>query len=309
VKSSPFFSVIIPTFNRAELLKIAIASVLAQTYVDWELIVVDDGSTDNTAGIVSGFGDERIKYRYQVNAERSAARNKGIAHSTGQYICFLDSDDYYLPERLSMLHAELERRNFPVQVFYTGISRDVSGKVLKVESEYDTTGNIFDNIARHIIGNPQVCLSRQILEEFKYNVNFRIGEDMELWLRIAQKYPFTYLEHQHTFVVLEHDERSVNVMRYNTGAEQLKLYQFLFTDDHSGRNISKERQGYMLAAAYHTIGRYHIHQGNRWMAVRNIFMAWKSDRGSEWAKFRVNVLVKLGTFSSMEKIKELIGYH
>ena len=204
---------------------------------------------------------------------------------------------------------ELEERRWPVAMLYTGLLREKNGSIERADINYREEEDVFDNIVFHIIHSQQVCIFRPILNEFKFDPQFRIGEDMELWLRIARKYPLIYLEEQFTVVVLEHDDRSVNVMRYNTGAEQLKLYQFLFTDDHSGRNISKERKGYMLAAAYHTIGRYHIHQGNRWMAVRNIFMAWKSDRGSEWAKFRVNVLVKLGTFSSMEKIKELIGYH
>ena len=96
-----FFSVIIPTYNRAGLIGKAIDSVLAQTFADWELLIIDDGSTDNTRQIVEAYTDRRVKYIYQENAERSAARNNGVAQAAGKYICFLDSDDYCLPDRLA----------------------------------------------------------------------------------------------------------------------------------------------------------------------------------------------------------------
>jgi glycosyltransferase involved in cell wall biosynthesis len=88
--NAPFFSVVIPTFNRANMISGAIQSVLEQTFKDFELIVIDDGSTDQTAQIIGGFNDERIKYNYQQNTERSQARNNGIKIARGRYICFLD---------------------------------------------------------------------------------------------------------------------------------------------------------------------------------------------------------------------------
>jgi len=100
---SPLISVVIPTFNRANVLPRAAASVMAQTYTDWELIVVDDGSTDDTLQIVRGFTDPRVRYVRQENRGRSAARNAGAAAAIGQFITFLDSDDEALPEWLQKL--------------------------------------------------------------------------------------------------------------------------------------------------------------------------------------------------------------
>ena len=287
----------------------AIESVLAQTYTGWELIVVDDGSTDNSADVVKGFEDERIRYVYQNNAERCVARNNGVAHARGEYICFLDSDDYYLPERLSKLLHELEERRWPVGMFYTGMMLEKAGKISRSEVNYQDDENVFDNIVDHIIHSQQMCISRSILNEFKYDPQFHIGEDMELWLRIARNYPLIYLEEQYTIVVLVHDDRSVNVMRYNSGVEQLRLYRYVFAESHSGNNISKKNQLFMMAGAYHAISRYNVHQGKRWAALQAIFLAWNTDKYSEWAKFRINIMLKLVTFSSMEKIKGLIDYH
>jgi len=102
------FSIIIPTFNRARLISRAIESVLAQDFEDWEMIVIDDGSTDNTGDVVRLFTDidTRISYHYSQNQGAAAARNLGCSFALGKYFTFLDSDDEYLPGHLS-LRAEL----------------------------------------------------------------------------------------------------------------------------------------------------------------------------------------------------------
>ena len=91
------FSIIIPTYNREKFISIAIESVKNQLFQNWELIVIDDGSTDNTKNIVKHYlSDSRIKYVYQENQERSASRNNGVNIANGKWICFLDSDDKFL---------------------------------------------------------------------------------------------------------------------------------------------------------------------------------------------------------------------
>lgn len=101
---NPRFSVIIPVYNGAPTIERAIDSVLAQTWPAYEIIVVDDGSTDSTAKVVSAFG-ERVCYVHQKNVGVSAARNNGAHHATGNWLAFLDADDWYYPDRLR-LHAE-----------------------------------------------------------------------------------------------------------------------------------------------------------------------------------------------------------
>src|SRR5262245_46961170 len=98
----PKVSVIIPTHNRADFLRDAIFSVLNQTFQDFEIIVVDDASTDNTSEVIGAFNDERIRYlRHDTNKGGSAARNTGILNSQCDYIAFLDDDDQWLPEKLA----------------------------------------------------------------------------------------------------------------------------------------------------------------------------------------------------------------
>jgi glycosyltransferase involved in cell wall biosynthesis len=128
----PKISVIMPTYNRADLLPAAIRSVIAQTYADWELLVVDDGSKDGTKEVVSNFtkDDSRIKYLSQENQGASAARNNGIKNATGEYLAFLDSDDEYLPRNLEAKLTILESR--PETIIVNGVSWIVDGATKRI---------------------------------------------------------------------------------------------------------------------------------------------------------------------------------
>jgi len=107
-QNEPLVSVVIPTYNRCGYLQQAIESVLSQSCGDFEVIVVDDGSTDETAQVIAKFSDERVRYLYQSNAGRSAARNWGMGAARGMYLAFLDDDDLYLPHKLASQVAFLE---------------------------------------------------------------------------------------------------------------------------------------------------------------------------------------------------------
>ncbi|HNL04843.1 MAG TPA: glycosyltransferase family 2 protein, partial [Bacteroidia bacterium] len=112
-EKKPFFSVIMPVYNRAELVKDSIASVLSQRFDDFELICIDDGSTDNTLDVLKEIAnkDRRIKLISHQNKGRCAARNNGINAASGEWIAFLDSDDYYLENHLSVMYQLIQ--NFP----------------------------------------------------------------------------------------------------------------------------------------------------------------------------------------------------
>jgi len=105
---TPRVSVIIATYNRAHLLKTAIDSVLTQTYRDYEVIIADDGSTDDTRELVRSYGD-RVRYLYQENKGKSVMLNKALAVAGGEWVAFLDSDDYWLPEKLEMQFRAVEQ--------------------------------------------------------------------------------------------------------------------------------------------------------------------------------------------------------
>jgi len=268
---APFFSVIIPTYNRATLLPKAIESVFAQTYTDWELIIIDDASTDNTKEVVEEYSDNRIRYyKNDVNLERSASRNRGIEASKGQYICFLDSDDVFLSQRLELLKSEIEKRQTQVFMVFTDLVYN-NGILLSYSNEkMQSYKSIFDFLTDNIIGVPQVCIHRNILENIQFNPDIRIAEDLELWLRIAKAYNVTYFENQPTVMAYEHEERSVNLKKHNSGQQQLSALRYIFSKEHSGRHILKKFKKKRLSNTYFSIAKYYMYNKNTHYALINI---------------------------------------
>lgn len=270
----PFFSIIIPTYNRAALLQKAISSVIQQTFTNWELIIVDDGSTDNTKECVISFTDNRIKYIYQSNQERSVARNNGISHSNGEYICFLDSDDYYLLNRLELLNKEITALSNPIALFYTGISFDKNGHITtKTELVKEEQMLLNDFIVKAIIGVPQTCVSKIILLKHLFNPAFHIGEDLELWLRIVDQYPLYFLPNQYTVIATDHEDRSVNEKKNNTGSSQLKVLEFIFKKEHPGYSTSKQTKKEIISETYFKIARHYMFNNKKMAAINWIFKA------------------------------------
>ena len=303
----PFFTIIIPTYNRASLISKAIESVLAQSFSDWELLIIDDGSTDDTKTIVSNYNDTRIKYIYQKNAERCAARNNGIDNASGAYICFLDSDDYYLHNRLEGLHSELQKRNFPIAAFYTGILWERNGSINESADGFYRPANILDSIALSVIHSQRTCIHYSILKQYKYNNAFHIGEDMELWIRIATTFDFIFLVNQLTVVLVEHEDQTVNVERDNIYFDQLQTLRFIFSPVHPGNKISANIKSKLLSNCFYGIGKYFIYKGRRWQAAAKLARSIMAEPSSIYFKFRLNVFLKLILLSPMPKVKELIA--
>jgi glycosyltransferase involved in cell wall biosynthesis len=100
---NPFFSVVVPVYNRESLITRCIDSIFNQDFENWELVIVDDGSTDETRNVILSYDDERIRYIYKENGGASSARNVALDNSNGTYIAFLDSDDEYKPDHLSAI--------------------------------------------------------------------------------------------------------------------------------------------------------------------------------------------------------------
>lgn len=163
----------------------AIQSVIDQTYSNWELIVVDDGSTDNTREVVTKYDDEKIKYFYKINEERSIARNFGIDKASGEYISFLDDDDYYLPEFLEEFYFKIKESKFPVALFMSNEYIEENG----IKEEKIIPCNSFNNPVRLIWnfepGIRPFVIHKAILKDEKFPVEFRYGEDLHLVVRAA----------------------------------------------------------------------------------------------------------------------------
>jgi glycosyltransferase involved in cell wall biosynthesis len=188
-------SVIITTYNRAPLLEEAIQSVLAQNFRDFELILVDDGSTDGTRSILEKYSGS-LTTLYQENRGVSAARNSGILHSCGAYISFLDSDDLWLPKKLAAQMAFFDAHPHALicQTEEIWLRRGVRVNPRKVHKKY--SGEIFEHCLSLCRVSPSsVMIKRTLIDEVGlFDEEFPACEDYDLWLRIACRYPIYLIE-------------------------------------------------------------------------------------------------------------------
>ncbi len=256
-------SVIIPTYNRAQCVCRAIDSVLRQTYADHEIIVVDDGSTDNTKDVLLKYNG-RIKYVHQPNGGISNARNHGIRVSTGEYIAFLDSDDEWVPEKLAVQLKLLESNKKLGIVCSKMIILDEDGRECGMKPE-ERTGRNFRELIE--IGGDlptsSVMTRRECFDKVgMFDESLPMMEDFEMWVRIASQYDihiFTkealayYHKHAHQIT------RNMTLVYESTIKLQEKiLHNFRHTPGFPEEIVKKRIafNQYVLSRIYHNDKRY-----------------------------------------------------
>lgn len=190
--NKPLFTVVIPTFNRAEYLQEAIQSVLLQTYKNYELIIVDDRSTDNTKDVLNSFHDERINYVINDRVRGGAGtRNAGIFRAKGEWVAFLDDDDIWLSSKLEQINKMIQKVDYTVGLIYSGIATyDFDKKQEKSIYIPDKQGWIQNELLyKNYIGSfSAVAIRNSLLKEVGgLDERFKGMQDMELYVRIANR--------------------------------------------------------------------------------------------------------------------------
>lgn len=198
----PHFSVIMPLYNKAPYVRKAVESVVGQSFTDWELIVVDNGSTDGSGEIVAGITDSRIRIvRLKENIGPGGARNHGVSESTAPWICFLDADDWWESTFLEEMVGLIAR--YPEAGIYgTGYYIVKNGKKrtapIGVEATFIEGEINYCQVYAKTLCMPltsiSVCMPRNIFEESGgFEPHLRLGEDFDLWIRIALKHKVVFL--------------------------------------------------------------------------------------------------------------------
>ena len=190
-----FISIVIPTFNRCRLLKRALTSVYKQTYSEYEIIVIDDGSTDGTAEMVQKWFPD-VRYFYQSNKGVSVSRNKGLEMAIGGWIAFLDSDDEWLPQKLEK-QIELLKSTPDYKICHTEEIWIRDGiRVNQMKKHMKTGGWIFPQCLPLCAMSPSsILIHCSVFEDVgNFDITLPACEDYDLWLRITAKYPVRYIE-------------------------------------------------------------------------------------------------------------------
>ena len=255
-KSKPEVSVIIATYNRAHVITRAIRSVLNQTYQDFELIIVDGASTDNTEEVVKNFNDVRIRYiRQEINKGPQSGRNTGIKAATGEYIAFQDSDDEWLSEKLEKQMNVFQRVPSKVGMVYTSLYRIGKGGIklpFKTPTIMPEDGFVYKEALDYKVLNIQIgtaVIRRKCFERVGLlDERLPAFDDLELFIRLSKYYCFYHIDEP--LVNYYATEGSFGSNQKNVVAARKIILEKYFDD------IKKNRR--TLAKHYFLIGFFHI---------------------------------------------------
>lgn len=207
--AQPLFTIIIPTYNRAHLIKKTVDSVLAQEFGDFEILIVDDGSQDNTEEVVEMIADRRIKYHKKKNQERGAARNFGASRAMGLYVNFFDSDDLMYPNHLLVASKKIKEAINPEFFHLAYDFKDETGRIIKQVNDFSV------DIQKDILFNNRlscngIFIRKDIAQQFPFEENriLASSEDWELWIRLSSRFKL-HFSNDITSSVVNHKSRSL----------------------------------------------------------------------------------------------------
>ena len=266
----PLFSIVIPSYNRAHLLKECVSAVLSQSLNDFELIVVDDGSKDETQALMETIIDPRVVYHRKQNEERAVARNTGIKMASGDYVTFLDSDDKIYPDHLEEATSLIAKAGSPDWMHLNYDIRDANGKVLKKAKH--RTGDLGASL---VTGNHLSCLGvfvrNDVIKKNLFDENpMLIGsEDYDLWLRLAQKYRLTY-SNKVTASLIQHPVRSVLCFTVDSITERID---YLISKEERLNMLSEKSRKKFRAHRYMYLALHQAMKKNRSGGIRAFFKA------------------------------------
>lgn len=265
-------SVVIPTFNHADFLRSAIQSVIDQTYTNWEAIIVNNFSTDNTIGVIAEFNDPRIQLvNYRNQGVIAASRNEGVRLATGSVVAFLDSDDHWFPDKLAKCVEQIDQGNdvvchgenwssegLPVRAVFYGPAKNSTPKKLLFRGNcISTSATIVRTSTLNEVGG------------FSENSEFITAEDYELWIKLAKVTERFYFLHEILGEFRRHDQSASSAVQRHLDAELSVIAH------HSSQNMSsfgdQLRLRHRRSKAIYAAGRAEMRVQNK-LAARRYFV-------------------------------------
>lgn len=265
----PFFSVIIPVYNRAHRLPYVLESLKRQTFQDFETIIVDDASTDNSYQVALDYDlPTKIVLKNEKNSERCITRNKGIAVAKGQYICFLDSDDYHLPEHFQKLHNYIVSKGCPVAFFFTNAWNETEdGKQTERCCPDFEDYNPYTYFLRYTVNPQRWAVHRDILKSVQFDENVTIAEDMDLSLRIfAKGFPVFQIKERTTVYVAAADSFTHGAT--NKAERESLCYQRIFARQELKGLLPKRETNRLLSQCFFHLMQKAFSNNDRWETLR-----------------------------------------
>lgn len=265
---SPQVSVIMPAFNAAKTIGVAILSVLGQTFNNWELLIINDGSTDNTIDVIAQFNDSRIRPISQVNLGVAAARNAGMKQAYGEYIAFLDSDDLWLPTKLEkqvLLFSQSTKQLGMVYTKHRGFTDDPMNSFgMDVDASIGYDNDYHRLLIMDYIPTLTVMIKASLISDIGYfRENLRGTEDWDYWIRVAKSYQLERVNEELALYRISSNSLSRNKEKH--AIEELKVLNLHFTAE---ANIPLSV--YHMAKLYWSVKK--IRHQLRWGSLKELVM-------------------------------------
>jgi len=261
MNNDPLISVITPTYNRASYLPETIESVLSQNYRNLEHIIIDDGSSDTTRNLVNAYLDKgKIRYFYQKNSGQSIARNKGLKEAKGEFVCFLDSDDRWLPNKLrKQLNAFLVNPDVDI-VYGDYIFIDEQGNEISHNNMSRYSGNITKPLLKDNFVSMNTTMTRttKLKAISGFNENIEVADDYDLWLRLSVESRFLYIPELLAEYRIMNKQLSSNKSKRFASNEKTLLSFF----DSNPNLLNPEERKDALNFFYTRATRHFSHEGN-----------------------------------------------
>lgn len=289
----PLVTIITPTYNREGFIGQSINSVLSQTYPNFELLIIDDGSTDRTQEVVAPYlADGRVRFFSQENQGQSVARDRGLYEAKGGFVCFLDSDNAWFPDKLEK-SLQVFEENPSVDIVYGDyMVIDAEGRELGVNRMKRYSGRITPMLIHdNFVSMNTTMTRRRCFEEMGgFESNDRLAEDYGLWLRFSTQYTFHYLPAVLGFYRVMEDQISTDKESRFKANEQLILE---FLKSYPGAlSYSERRHG--LSRFYVRKGRYELSSGRPGLASKELARAlWLNPLWSGPWRFAAKLAVHL----------------
>jgi glycosyltransferase involved in cell wall biosynthesis len=217
----PLISVVIPVYNGEKTIRETLESVLNQTFQDFEIIVINDGSSDATLKIVSSLKAPGLKVFSYPNVGQSASRNRGFSHSTGEFIAFLDADDLWTPNKLEAQLKALQDNPQAAVAYSWSDFIDESGQFLRAASRSSVSGDVYAKLLlTDFLDNCSNPLIRRqaLIEVGGFDESFRPADDWDMWLRLAARYHFVVVPAPQILYRLSANSESSNLLRMESAS-------------------------------------------------------------------------------------------
>lgn len=264
MKNRPVISVIIPFYNRLEWLADAVKSVLNQSFENFEIILIDDGSTENITKYID-ISNPKIRYFKQKNKGSAAARNRGIKMARGKYIAFLDSDDIFLPNKLKYQLVIMEHNPEAILSHTSYAYMDSDGHRMQEFKSGKFSGKVYPRIVFNcLVATPTVMLRKSALNNLTFEESLKIGEDVVLWCRIAKKSKIVGIEKVLT-LVRRHENHTALISANAKVVERSKIVDCIIRDERNPLLAIK-----FISAKKYLLGKVYFSQDSKSKGLKYI---------------------------------------